>query len=544
MACTEVVTPLLTDLYQLTMAYAYWKSGRHQLFTTFDLFYRQPPFGGSFIVFAGLEESIRFIASFRFQPDHIRYISTVIPGCHPAFLTWLQSLDCTKVRVDALREGSIAHPNVPLMKVSGPLAVVQLLETTLLNLVNYASLVATNAHRFRLAAGPETLLLEFGLRRAQGPNGALTASKYCYLGGFDATSNVAAGFKFGIPVKGTHAHSYVQSFHGIEDLIRITASIHKSDGSHVDFQPFANRVLEVRRLLGSEHCTSDGELASFIAYATAYPSSFSALVDTYSTLKSGVPNFMYVALVLSEHGFSALGVRLDSGDLAALSLRVHELFSSLASQYGAICKPATEHHLAMIKRLSIVVTNDITVDFLEDICSREHRISAFGVGTHLVTCRETPALGCVFKLSSISGVPRMKFSEEWHKSSVPGDKQVIRVREANGNFYDVLMLACERPPVIGEKCMLKTRSNPSRTVTVVPTVVESLLRPSWDGQIQSDIGDSFQYLKSARDALKTESALIPKYREENVLMSQKLFAMIDEIWQSQFTGMGPSIQKI
>lgn len=423
------------------------------------------------------------------------------------------------------------------MKVSGPLAVVQLLETTLLNLVNYASLVATNAHRFRLAAGPQAVLLEFGLRRAQGPDGALTASKYCYLGGFDASSNVAAGFKFGIPTKGTHAHSFVQSYQGIEDVLHMDTFLRKPDGDDIALQTFVRRVLDVRRVLSLDQSTSEGELAAFIAFASAYPSSFSALVDTYSTLDSGVPNFMCVALVLSEYGYSPLGIRIDSGDLVQLSIYAQKLCESIAQQYERLCSPETDHHKHLLKNLSIMVSNDITVEFLNNVSSQEHKISAFGIGTHLVTCRENPALGCVFKLSSIVDTPRMKFSEDVHKASIPGDKEAFRLYNADDILIcDVLTLVSERPPVAGKICTFRTRSQPSEVVNVVPGRVEKLFHPAWQGRVMIDIIPPLQYLNSARETLKSHSSSIPTQHDARLLLSEKLSETVEGVWQSEFQG--------
>lgn len=530
----SLVTPLLTDFYQLTMAYAYWKSGHHNIQATFDMFYRTAPFNEPFVIFAGLEECIRFIASFRFEQNHIKYIANILPHCEPEFLSWLQSLDCSQVRVDAQREGSIAYPNMPLMKVSGPLATVQLLETTLLNLVNYASLVTTNAHRFRIAAGPEAKLLEFGLRRAQGPDGAITASKYCYLGGFDATSNVAAGYKFGIPTKGTHAHSFVQSYQGIEDIRHSQTSLRKLDGSNMDLQSFIRRVFEVRKLLGFGDSTSEGELVSFIAFATAYPSSFSALVDTYNTLQSGVPNFMCVALVLSELGYSPLGVRLDSGDLAQLSLKVHELFQSLAAKYAKECSPPSDHYLRMLRNVSIMASNDVTVELLQDIASRNHKISAFGIGTHLVTCRENPALGCVFKLSKIAETARMKFSEEWYKSSIPGDKAAYRLTDIDGICRDVVMLETEPPPVPGQAYSFRTHTKPARLVQIITEKVERLLYPAWHGRVLIDITPCLKYLDTARETLRLHFSQISRTQEPYLLLSEELHQTADRLRRSEF----------
>lgn len=227
-------------------------------------------------------------------------------------------------------------PREPLLRVEGPLAICQLLETTLLNLVNYPSLVATNAARMRMAAGSDKELLEFGLRRAQGPDGGLSASKYAYLGGFNASSNVLAGKLYGIGVKGTHAHSFVMAHSSMADLATTVIRINNT-GEEVEF---VSVVLAIRDKLDPTHSTNNGELAAFIAYAQAFPSGFLALIDTYDTLNSGLINFAIVAVALlkvsifkssssaegegvGEGGLAfkikPVGIRLDSGDLAYLS---------------------------------------------------------------------------------------------------------------------------------------------------------------------------------------------------------------------------------
>jgi len=375
----SLVQPLLTDLYQITMAYAYWKNRVHEAPAVFDLFFRKNPFDGEFTVCAGLEEAIRFVTNFKFTDSDIAYlrdglyqtleakqaefetllqhglikkdtegyqaqaidgtwhtveypqapssVRSVFQDCDPDFFKWLKDVDCSQVKIHAIPEGTLVFPKIPLLTVEGPVAICQLLETTLLNLVNYASLVATNAARFRLAAGPDKLLVEFGLRRAQGPDGALSSSEYCYLGGFDATSNVLAGKLLGMPVRGTHAHSFVSSFMEFEDL-----PTHDLVGTNGQKYDFVAMVKSIRTALNFTR-TNTGELAAFIAYAQSFPNSFLALVDTYDTLHSGVPNFICVAIALLNIGYKPLGIRLDSGDLAYLSKEACHIFKTAFDYY-------------------------------------------------------------------------------------------------------------------------------------------------------------------------------------------------------------------
>ncbi|KAE8809172.1 nicotinate phosphoribosyltransferase 2-like [Hordeum vulgare] len=333
-----MVTPLLTDLYQFSMAYAYWKAGKHLDRAVFDLYFRKSPFAGEFTVFGGLEECIRFIANFKLKEEEINFLRTALPTCEDGFFEYLSSIDCSDVEVYAIPEGSAVFPKVPLMIIEGPVAVVQLLETPFLSLVNYASLVTTNAARHRLVAGKPKNLLEFGLRRAQGPDGGISASRYSYMGGFDATSNVAAGRLFGIPIRGTHSHAFVSSFLGLDEII--DKALSSSDGSNKceDFvslvQNWLVKIQDASSLRGSFGETNQSELAAFTSYALAFPNSFLALVDTYDVMRSGVPNFCAVALALNDMGYKAVGIRLDSGDLAYLSIETRKFFCAIEKNLG------------------------------------------------------------------------------------------------------------------------------------------------------------------------------------------------------------------
>ena len=310
------VTPLLTDLYQITMAYTYWKDKRQDHACTFDLFFRTNPFKGEFTIFAGLEEVLKLMSTFKFTASDIAYLRAQMSTCDEGFWPWLAALDCSGVRLYAVAEGTVVFPREPLLRVEGPLAVCQLLETTLLNLCNFASLVTTNAARMRLAAGADATVLEFGLRRAQGPDGAMSASRYSFMGGCDATSNVAAGKDFGVPIRGTHAHSMVCAYTSLEDL----------SSRMLGDKDIVALALKYREEL-NYHLPSKGEMAAFIAFAQAFPKNLLCLVDTYDTLNSGVPNYICVALALLECGYEPKGIRLDSGDLAYLSKEARKMLA-------------------------------------------------------------------------------------------------------------------------------------------------------------------------------------------------------------------------
>lgn len=472
-----MVTALLTDMYQFTMAYAYWKADKHLDRAVFDLLYRKNPFGGEYTIFAGLDECIRFTANFHFEESEIDYLRGIMPPtCEDEFYEYLKSVDCSDVEIYAIPEGSVVFPRIPLIRVEGPLLIAQLLETAFLNLVNYASLVATNAARHRQVAGKSKVLLEFGLRRAQGPDGGISASKYCYMGGFDATSNVDAGRRFGIPVRGTHSHAFVSAFMGDEEITE--RSLSHSNGSQAcdDFVCLTHRWLsklqatESLRGLFSE--TNHSELAAFISYALSFPTMFQALVDTYDVLRSGVPNFCAVALALNDLGYKALGIRLDSGDLAYLSRETRKVFRVIEQEFS----------VPGFGVLFITASNDINEETLEALNKQGHEIDAFGIGTHLVTCSTQPALGCVYKLVEINKQPRMKLSQDIEKVTIPCKKESFRLYGIEGYaLVDIMTGEDETPPKVGDRLLCRHPFSESKRAHVVPQKVERLYRCYWAG---------------------------------------------------------------
>ncbi|CAN4082924.1 unnamed protein product [Withania somnifera] len=355
-----MVTPILTDIYQFTMAYAYWKAGKNNERAVFDLYFRRNPFGGEYTIFAGLEECIKFIANFKFTEDEIAFIRSSLPdSCEDGFYKYLRGLDCSDIEIYSISEGSVVFPKVPLMRIEGPIAVVQLLETPFVNLINYASLVTTNAARHRFVAGRSKTLLEFGLRRAQGPDGGISASKYCYMGGFDATSNVAAGKLFGIPLRGTHSHAFVSSFLSPDEIFEKSLRHHDGSSGCEDFvslvQTWLNKLKWSHLLGGIFSETNQSELAAFASYALAFPGSFLALVDTYDVMRSGLPNFCAVALALNDLGYKAVGIRLDSGDLAYQSCEARKIFCAVEKEFG----------LPGFGKTSITASNDLNEETLD-----------------------------------------------------------------------------------------------------------------------------------------------------------------------------------
>ena len=375
---------LLTDLYQLTMAYGYWKSGTAEKQACFHLAFRRNPFGGGFAVACGLGPTIEYVESLRFAEDDLDYLSGLLgndgrPLFEPAFLDHLRDLRF-RGDLDAIPEGTVVFAQEPLVRVTGPLLIAQLLETPLLNLINFQTLIATKAARLRLAAG-EDPILEFGLRRAQGIDGGLAAARAAYAGGADATSNLLAGKIYGIPVKGTHAHSWVLSF--------------------------------------------DSELEAFETYAEALPNNCVFLVDTYDSLE-GVRHAVQVGRRLRERGHEMVGVRLDSGDLAWLSREARRILDE-----------------AGFPKAQILASNDLDEILIADLKRQGAAIGVWGVGTRLVTAFGDPALGGVYKLTAVreSGgewEDRVKVSEQSVKTTNPGILQVRRFRQGNEYVGDLL----------------------------------------------------------------------------------------------------------
>jgi len=485
---------MLTDLYQITMTYAYWKAGRHNEESVFDLFFRKHPFQGEFTIFAGLEEVLRFVSSYGFSADDIDILRKKFPDWESTFWDYLGSIDCKKVKIYAVDEGSIVIPRIPLLRFEGPLAVCQLLETTVLVLVNYASLVATNAARHRLAVGHSKTLLEFGLRRAQGPDGAMSASRYAYMGGFDGTSNLKASAMFGIPVQGTHAHSFVVSFNSLNDLP--TRNLTDSQGEP---REFVERVLYYRGKLGKTG-TSQGELASFIGYAQAYPKTFLALIDTYDSLDSGLWNFVCVALALHEFGYTAKGIRLDSGDLAYLSKECRKVFLRIAEQFD----------IPSFAKFTIVASNDLSEKVLWSLKEQGHEIDTFAVGTHLVTCRSQPALGCVYKLVQVNDQPCIKISHEADKVTIPGRKEAYRLFNSSGEaVLDLLISMGTTPPVPMKRLLCRHPFDANKRVYVTPSKVEALHSCWFDGALTKP----FPSLRAVRTRVQEQLA---SFREDHL----------------------------
>lgn len=366
------------------MAYGYWKSGNSQKEAVFHLFFRNNPFKGGFTIACGLEYVIDYLENFRLEETDINYLLSLEGNdgkqiFDREFLDYLSNTQFT-CDIDAVAEGTIVFPHEPLLRVQGPIIQCQILETVLLNIINFQTLIATKASRMCLAARGEPIL-EFGLRRAQGIDGSLAASRAAYIGGCDATSNVLAGKLFGIPVKGTHAHSWVMSF--------------------------------------------DDEFEAFKEYAKAMPNNCVFLVDTYDTLE-GVHKAIEAGKWLRQNGHEMVGVRLDSGDLAYLSINAREMLDE-----------------AGFNSAKIVASNDLDEDIIDSLKEQGAKIDIWGVGTKLITAYDQPALGGVYKLSAVRQPKgkwkyKVKFSEQAVKVSNPGIQQIRRYERQAEAIADVI----------------------------------------------------------------------------------------------------------
>jgi len=374
---------LLTDLYQLTMAQGYWKLGRAEEPAVFNLSFRSRPFGSGYAIAAGLQHVIDFLETLQFEEEELTYLASLTgsdggPLFADEFLQYLRDMTLG-IDIHAVPEGTVVFPHEPLARVKGPLLQGQLLETPLLNMLNFQTLVATKASRL-LEASQGDPVIEFGLRRAQGIDGALAASRASYIGGCDSTSNVLAGRLFGIPVKGTHAHSWVMSF--------------------------------------------EDETTSFERYADAMPNNCVFLVDTYDTLE-GVRRAAKVGQTLRERGYRMLGIRLDSGDLAYLSQKAREILD--------------EHGLT---EAQILASNDLDERLIKSLKDQGAKITMWGVGTRLATAYDQPALGGVYKLAAIhrrgAWQNTLKLSEQTEKINTPGLLKVRRYYQAGAMLADMI----------------------------------------------------------------------------------------------------------
>ncbi len=363
---------LLTDLYELTMMQGYFKHKDRNETVIFDAFYRNNPGGGGYAIAAGLEQVIQYIKELHFSKEDIDYLSG-LGIFREDFLAYLKDFTFTG-DIYAIPEGTVIFPREPLIKVIAPIMQAQLVETAILNILNHQSLIATKAARVCYAARGDGIM-EFGLRRAQGPDAGIYGARAAVIGGCIGTSNVLCGQLFGIPVKGTHAHSWIMSF--------------------------------------------PDEYTAFKTYADMYPSACILLADTYDTLKSGVPNAIRVFREMREAGIplTYYGIRLDSGDLAYLSKKARKMLDAAGFPDAVIS-----------------ASNDLDEYLIDSLKAQGAAITSWGVGTNLITSKDCPAFGGVYKLAAIMGkdgrfIPKIKLSENTEKVTNPGNKTIYRIYE-------------------------------------------------------------------------------------------------------------------
>ncbi len=363
---------LMTDLYELTMMQGYYKNKTQNETVIFDAFYRNNPCAGGYAICAGLEQVIQYIKELRFDKEDIDYLSS-LGIFRPDFLEYLRSFRFSG-DIYAIPEGTVMFPREPIIKVIAPIMEAQLVETAILNIINHQSLIATKAARVCYAAQGDGIM-EFGLRRAQGPDAGTYGARAAMIGGCIGTSNVLCGQLFDVPVKGTHAHSWIMSF--------------------------------------------PDEYTAFKTYADMYPSACILLVDTYDTLKSGVPNAIHVFTEMRREGIplTFYGIRLDSGDLAYLSKKARKMLDE-AGFPDAI----------------ISASNDLDEYLIDSLKAQGAAITSWGVGTNLITSKDNPSFGGVYKLAAIRDedgqfVPKIKLSENSEKITNPGNKKIYRIYE-------------------------------------------------------------------------------------------------------------------
>jgi nicotinate phosphoribosyltransferase len=411
---------LHTDKYQINMMYAHWVNGTHTSKAVFEAFFRKLPFGNGYAVFAGLERIVNYINNLHFDDASIAYLQEQEEGYDPAFLKLLRDFRFNG-NLSAVEEGAIVFANEPIIRVEGEIFEAQLVETALLNFMNFQTLIATKASRIRQVA-PDDTLLEFGTRRAQEADAAIWGARAAYIAGFDATSNMRAGMLFGIPSKGTHAHAWVQ-----------------------------------------DH---DTEEQAFFRYAAALPNQVTLLVDTYDTLRSGVPLAIKVAKSMEQQGKRMNGIRLDSGDLAYLSKTARAMLDEAGLSY-----------------VKIVASNDLDENIMFNLKAQGARIDSWGVGTQLITAADQPALGGVYKLVAREKdgvyVPVIKISGNPEKVSTPGIKDVYRIvsRETGKAEADYVALTGETEVVQGLKLKLFDKLHPYLFKYVEDYDAYPLLRP-------------------------------------------------------------------
>ena len=459
---------MMTDLYQLTMMNGYLHHGMQNNRACFDLFYRQRGDIMAYAVAAGLEQAIEYVKNLRFTEDDIAYLRS-LAIFDEAFLEYLSNFRFTG-QILAVPEGTIIFPNEPIIRVTAPVMEAQLLETALLNIINHQTLIATKAARVVQAAKGDTVL-EFGLRRAQGPDAGIYGARAAIIGGCQATSNVLTGQLFNIPIGGTHAHSWVMSF--------------------------------------------PDELSAFRAYADVFPTNCLLLVDTYDTLGSGVPNAITVFKELRSKGYEPKGIRLDSGDLAFLSRQARRMLDDAGFPDAKIC-----------------ASGDLDEEVIWDLKAQGAAIDIWGVGTKMITSMDNPALGGVYKLAAEESdgrfVPRIKISENPVKVTNPGVKQLYRFydRKTGKALADMIALEDEDYSS-GEPIEIFDPENTWKRMTLCEYELRKLLVPVFEnGELVYELpslSDIAAYAHKELESFWEEYRRLTRPHRYKVDLSQKLY---------------------
>ena len=465
---------LLTDLYQLTMLQGYFEEKQANETVIFDMFFRNNPHSGGYSVCAGLQQVIEYIEGLHFADEDISYLKT-LNLFSDKFLSYLKDFKFTG-DIYAIPEGSVIFPKEPIMKIVAPIMEAQLIETALLNIINHQSLIATKASRVVFAANGDTVL-EFGLRRAQGPDAGIYGARAAMIAGCFATSNVLAGQMFDVPIRGTHAHSWVMSF-------------------------------------------SD-ELTAFRKYANLYPNACILLVDTYDTLKSGVPNAIKVFNEMREKGIELknYGIRLDSGDLSYLSKKARQLLDN-----------------AGFKDAIISASNDLDENLISSLKLQGAKISSWGVGTNMITSKDCPAFGGVYKLSAVyesdkkAFKAKIKLSENAEKNTNPGNKKIYRIYDKDTKKIIADLICLEEETLNTSEELLLFDPLDTWKKTLLPShtyYTKELLVPVFkNGNCvykSPSVMEIREYCKEEMDTLWEESRRLEYPHRTHVDLSQKLW---------------------
>lgn len=458
---------LHTDFYELNMMYTYWEQGIAERNAVFECYFRQLPFGSGFAVFAGLEHAVKYLQDLHFTDSDLAYLkeTTEYPQ---GFLDYLRDMTFT-CTVRSAVEGDLVFNNEPMLQVEGPLAQAQLVETALLNILNYQTLVATKAARIRAVVGDDPLM-EFGTRRAQETSAAIWGTRAAYIGGFNSTSNVRAGKLFGIPIAGTHAHALVQAYRDDYEAFKAYAEVNHD----VTF-----------------------------------------LVDTYDTLRSGVPAAIKVAKEMGDR-IDFQGVRIDSGDMAYISKRVRQQLDE-----------------AGFPNTKIVASNDLDENTIQNLKMQGAKIDIWGIGTKLITAYDHPALGAVYKLVSIEDetgkmVDTIKLSSNAEKVSTPGKKQVWRITRRSNGKSEGDFIARDEEEVAGlDELYMFHPSYPYINKTVTNFNARPVLQPIFDhGQLVYELPslDAIRdFCLHSVDSLWDEYTRVLNPQEYPVDLSQRLW---------------------